>query len=135
MSWCVIAVLERDVGQAAQGNPATLQTMFHQVHTPRQELGNHGQETHKFAHDQGCGRFVRRNSFSELEPSTRRYIPFLDQDMSVNLAAVLSKVNASDFPRLDFESEHSKAGAAESWLQWSQDECSVYRSRRFLGVH
>ena len=34
--------------------------------------------------------------------------------MSVHLAAVLSKVNGSDFPRLDFGSEQSKAGAAEA---------------------
>ena len=34
-----------------------------------------------------------------------------------HLADVLSKVSASDFPRLDFASEQSKAGAAESWMK------------------
>ena len=60
---------------------------------------------------------MRRNSFSGPESSTRRQTSFLCQDMSVHLAAVLSEVNASDFPRLDFGSEQSEAGAAESWMQ------------------
>ena len=44
-----------DVRETVQGNPATLQTKFHQVHTPRQEPGSHRQETPTFAQDQGCG--------------------------------------------------------------------------------
>ena len=37
--------------------------------------------------------------------------------MGGHLADVLSKVSASDFPRLETESEQSKAGAAESWMK------------------
>ena len=37
--------------------------------------------------------------------------------MGGHLADVLSKVSVSDFPRLDFESEQSKAGTAESWMK------------------
>ena len=54
------------------GETATLQTKCHQVHTLRQDPGSHGQETPSFAQDQGCGRFMRRNSFSGPESSTRR---------------------------------------------------------------
>ena len=59
--------------------------------------------------DQGCGSFVYRSSSSGLNSSTRK--------MGGHLADVLSKVSASDFPRLDFASEQSKAGAAESWMK------------------
>ena len=79
-----------DGGETAQGNLATLQTKFHQVHTPRQDPGSHGQETRSFAQDQGCGRCMRRNSFSGPESSSRRQTSCLDQDTSVHLAAVLS---------------------------------------------
>ena len=61
--------------------------------------------------DQECGSFIYRSSSSGLNSSTRR------QSMVGHLADVLSKVNASDFPRLDFESEQSKDGAAESWIK------------------
>ena len=127
-----------------QDNSAVSQAIFHQVHTPRQELstsskldgdqngernatrtlfsgsvfsGGHGQGTPKFAKDQGVGRVMRRNSFSGPEFSTGRKASSFDRDTSGHLAAVLSKVNASDFPKLDFESEQSRAGAAESWMQ------------------
>ena len=60
---------------------------------------------------------MRRNSFSGPEISTGRQTSSFDQDTSGHLAAVLSSVNASDFPKLDFESEQSRAGAAESWMQ------------------
>ena len=133
-----------DVGETVQDNSAASQAIFHQVHTPRQELstsskldgdhngernatrtlfsgsvfsGGHGQGTPKFAKDQGVGRVMRRNSFSGPEFSTGRQTSSFDQDTSGHLAEVLSKVNASDFPKLDFESEQSRAGAAESWMQ------------------
>ena len=79
--------------------------------------GGHGQGTPKVAKDQGVGRVMRRNSFSGPEFSTGRQTSSFDQDTSGHLAEVLSKVNASDFPKLDFESEQSRAGAAESWMQ------------------
>ena len=133
-----------DVGETVQDNSAASQAIFHQVHTPGQELstssklngdqngernatrtlfsgsvfsGGHGQGTPKFAKDQGVGRVMRRSSFSGPEFSTGRQTSSFDQDTSGHLAAVLSKVNASDFPKLDFESEQSRAGAAESWMQ------------------
>ena len=56
-------------------------------------------------------------SFSGPDYSTRRQSSLFDQDTSGRLSTVLSKVNASDFPRLDFESEQSRAGTAESWMQ------------------
>ena len=37
--------------------------------------------------------------------------------IKTRLARVLSRVNASDFPKLDFDSEQSSAGASESWMQ------------------
>ena len=61
--------------------------------------------------DLGCGSFMYRSSSSGLNSSTRR------QSMGGHLADVLSKVSASDFPRLDFESDQSNAGAAESWMK------------------
>ena len=60
---------------------------------------------------------MRRNSFSGPEFSTGRQTSSVDHDTSGHLAAVLSKVNASDFPKLDCEKEQSRAGAAESWMQ------------------
>ena len=57
--------------------------------------------------------------------------------MSVHLAAVLSKVNGSDFPRLDIGSEQSKAGAAESWMQLMGLKMSAVSTEvaKVLGVH
>ena len=66
--------------------------------------------------DQGSARVMRRNSFSGRESSTRRQSSLFEQDTSGHLATVLSQVRAA-FPKLDFESEQSTAGAAESWKQ------------------
>ena len=129
-----------DGGDTSQDNPAA--SLFHQVHTPRQEQdtskldgdqdcernakrtafpgsvfsGSHGEGTPKFVQDQGSARVVRRNSFSGRESSTRRQSSLFEQDTSGHLATVLSQVRAA-FPKLDFESEQSTAGAAESWMQ------------------
>ena len=69
---------------------------------PKQAPGSHGKETLSFAQDQGCRRFWGRKSFSVLESSTKNKTSCHDQDMSVHLVAVLSKVNESDIPRFDF---------------------------------
>ena len=81
--------------------------------------------------DQGCGSFMYRSSSSGLNSSTRR------QSMGGHLADVLSKVNASAFPRFDFESEQSKAGAAESWMKLTGLKMSAVSLdvAEFLGEH
>ena len=73
---------------------------------------------------------MRRNSFSGPEFSGS-YQYDRDQNFwkgdwrqsssfdhtSGHLAAVLSEVRASDFPKLDIATEQSRAGAAASWMQ------------------
>ena len=116
-----------DVGETVHDNSAASQAIFHQVHTPRQELSTSSKldgdqnyernvkkgpcslarcflvvmikEHPSLQKDQGVGRVVRRNSFSGPEFSTRRQTSSFDQDTSGHPAAVLSKVNASDLSR------------------------------------
>ena len=90
----------------------------------------HCHRTLKFAQDQESVRPMRRNSFSGPEFSgSNQY----DRDQSCgrggwrqsssfdhtsgHLAAVLSRVRASDFPKLHIATEHPRAGATASWMQ------------------
>ena len=62
--------------------------------------------SYQYDRDQSCG----KGGWGEQSSS-------FDQDVSGYLSAVLSRVKASDFPKLDFESEQYWEGAAESWMQ------------------
>ena len=67
-------------------------------------------EVFQYDRHQSYGKGGWRQS-SSFDQDTR------SQDTSGYLATVLSRVRASDFPKLDFENEQFRAGAAESWLQ------------------
>ena len=60
--------------------------------------------SYQYDRDQSCGKGGWRQSTS------------LDQGTSGYLAAVLSRVRASEFPKLDIASEQSRAGAVASWM-------------------
>ena len=110
----MISLIHQDTSSKLDGDQDCERNAKRTTFTGPFSCGSHGQGTPKLAQDQGC---MRRNSFSGPESSTRRQTSCLHQDTSVHLAAVLSKVNASDFPKLDFESEQCRTGAAESWMQ------------------
>ena len=81
--------------------------------------------------DQDRHELCVENSFSGPESSTRRQSSSFDLDTSGYLAKVLSRVRASDFPKLDFESEQSSWSCRElDTIDGSKNECIVTRSHR-----
>ena len=77
---------------------------------------------HKIKHrDESC---VETDS-QDRNSSTRKQSSLFDQDTSGHKATVLSNMNASDFPKSDFESEQSRAGAVESRMHASGRQMSA----------